>query len=161
MALGESGMYLLGLFMGDALAELPDERADLDFFPFPEINPDFGQESVEAPIDGFMISKEPKNIDAAKALMAYLGTGEAQDNYTKVNPNWLATANEADTTIYTPLQDKALELIGSAKNIAQFLDRDTDPGFASEVVGVALASFISDPGDIDNILADVEAQKAG
>ena len=103
MALGESGMYLLGLFMGDALAELPDERADLDFFPFPEINPDFGQESVEAPIDGFMISKEPKNIDAAKALMAYLGTGEAQNNYTKVNPNWLATANDADTSIYTPL----------------------------------------------------------
>ncbi len=161
MANGTCGMHLLGLFLGDALIDLPDERADMDFFPFPEINPDYGQESVEAPIDGFMISKEPKNIDAAKALMAYLGTGEAQNNYTKVNPNWLATANDADTSIYTPLQDKALELIGSASNIAQFLDRDTDPGFASEVVGVALTEFINNPSDIDNILASVEAQKGG
>jgi multiple sugar transport system substrate-binding protein len=161
MALGDSGMMLLGLFLGDALAELPDERADLDFFPFPEINPEHGQDAVEAPIDCFMISKDPKNIEGAKALMAFLGTGEAQDYYTAVNPNWLATANDADTSGYTDLQNKALELIGNSKQIAQFLDRDTNSGFASEVVGVGLSSFISNPGDIDNILDDIEAQKAG
>jgi multiple sugar transport system substrate-binding protein len=162
MALGDSGMYLLGLFMGDALAELdPEILADIDFFAFPEINPDYGQESVEAPIDGFMISKEPENLAGAKAMMAFMGTGEAQEYYTAVNSNWLATANDADISGYTPLQNKALELIGSATNIAQFLDRDTDPGFASEVVGVGLSSFISDPSDVDNILASIEAQKAG
>ena len=41
-----------------------------------------------------------------------------------------------------------------------FLDRDTDPDFAANVVGVAIADFLSNPGNIDSILADVEAKKA-
>jgi multiple sugar transport system substrate-binding protein len=159
MYTGNSGMYLLGLFVGDALTA--EQREDLDFFPFPEINPAYGRESVEAPIDGFMISKEPDNLEAAKAMMAFMGTGVAQDYYTAVNPNWLATANDATTSGYTPLQNKALELIGSASNIAQFLDRDTDPGFASEVVGVALTEFINDPSGVNDILTSIEEQKAG
>lgn len=159
MYTGNSGMYLLGLFVGDALTE--EQREDLDFFPFPEINPAYGQESVEAPIDGFMISKDPENLEAAKEMMAFMGTGEAQDYYTAVNPNWLATANDATISGYTALQDKALELIGSASNIAQFLDRDTDPGFASEVVGVGLTEFINDPSSVNDVLASIEAQKAG
>jgi multiple sugar transport system substrate-binding protein len=159
MYTGNSGMYLLGLFMGDALTA--EQREDLDFFPFPEINPAYGRESVEAPIDGFMISKDPDNLEAAKAMMAFMGTGVAQDYYTAVNPNWLATANDATTSGYTPLQNKALELIGSASNIAQFLDRDTDPGFASEVVGVALTEFINDPSGVNDILKSIEEQKAG
>ena len=35
---------------------------------------------------------------------------------------------------YNALQKKASELIGAAKSISQFLDRDADPTFASTVV---------------------------
>ena len=54
---------------------------------------------------------------------------------------------------------KSAELVGAAKSIAQFLDRDTDPDFAANVVGVALADFLADPGSIDRILSTVEEQK--
>src|SRR3712207_7676151 len=40
----------------------------------------------------------------------------------------------ADTSIYNSLQKKSAELVSQAKNISQFLDRDTRPDFASTVV---------------------------
>lgn len=157
----EAGMYLLGMFVGEQFQEVSDEaREDLDFFAFPEINPDFGQDSVDAPIDGFMLSKEPKNLEGAKALAAFMGTGEAQNYYTAVNSNWLATANDADTSGYSSLQNKALELLGSVDNIAQFLDRDTRPDFASTVVIPSLQTFLNDPTDIDGVTESMEEQAA-
>ena len=59
----------------------------------------------------------------------------------------------------TRLQQRSVELVGSATYIAQFLDRDTDPDFAANVVGTALADFIADPSQIDSILSTVEEQK--
>ena len=159
-AAGEAGMYLLGMFVGEQFQEYSQEaRDDLDFFAFPEINPEWGQDSVEAPIDGFMLSKEaPNNIEGSKALAAFIGTGEAQNYYTAVNSNWLATANDADISGYSSLQNKALELIGSVDNIAQFLDRDTRPDFASTVVVPSLQTWLNDPDDIDGITASMEEQ---
>src|SRR5918992_4812805 len=68
---GDAAMYLLGMFVGQ---QFPEKDADdLDFFPFPEINPEFGQDSVEAPIDGFMLAKDLENEDAAKDLLTFMG----------------------------------------------------------------------------------------
>ena len=72
---------------------------------------------------------------------------------------YVAANDAANTASYNALQQKSAEAVGSAKYIAQFLDRDTDPDFAANVVGQALADFIASPGDIDGILADVEAKK--
>ncbi len=138
----KSGTYLLGSFVGQQFKG--DVYDDLDFFPFPEINPEFGTDSIDAPIDGLMMSKNPKNPEGAKALLAYAGTGAAQDIYLKTDPNDVAAAEDASTTNYNALQKKAAELIKNTKNIAQFLDRDTRPDFASPVVIPALQSFLKD-----------------
>ena len=61
----QAGMFLLGSFVGQQFTK-PADHADLDFFPFPAINPKWGQDSIDAPIDGFMLSKKPKNLDGAK-----------------------------------------------------------------------------------------------
>jgi multiple sugar transport system substrate-binding protein len=53
-----------------------------------------------------------------------------------------------------------VEAVGSAKSIAQFLDRDTDPDFAANVMGPAIADFLTDPSQIDSILDDVEGKKS-
>src|ERR1044072_4489882 len=45
----ESGMYLLGMFVGQQFPE-GAERDDLDFFPFPEIDSAIGTDPVEAAI---------------------------------------------------------------------------------------------------------------
>ncbi len=155
----EAGMYLLGMFVGEQFQEASQEaRDDLDFFAFPEINPEHGQDSVDAPIDGFMLSKDPENIEGAKELLKFIGSGEAQKFYTDANSNWLMTASDADTSNYDSLQNKGLELINSADNIAQFLDRDTRPDYASTVVIPSIQTFLNNPEDINGLTASMEEQ---
>jgi multiple sugar transport system substrate-binding protein len=153
----EAGMYLLGMFVGQQFSD--EDRDDLDFFAFPEVNSEFGQDSVEAPIDGLMLSKAPKNLPAAKELLKFLSTGEAQNIYLASDPNNVAAAVDADTSNYNALQKKAVELIGSASHISQFLDRDTRPDFASTVMLPSLQNFINNPSDIDGLVKSIEEQK--
>ena len=156
-----SGMFLLGTFItsnfdGDTQQDIID---DIDFFLFPEVDPAHGQDAIEAPIDGFMLAASPANEAGAKALLTGLGGVDAIDAYIGVNPSVVAANDGADTATYNALQQKSVEAVATAKSIAQFLDRDTDPDFAANVVGQALADFIANPGGIDAILADVEAKK--
>ena len=75
----QAGMFLLGGFLTGAMK--PANAKDVDFFPFPVINPRWGQDSIDAPIDGYMVSKSPKNLDGAKKLVGFLGTAPAIDAY--------------------------------------------------------------------------------
>ena len=158
---GNAGMYLLGTFVVDNFdpAAQADIIADIDFFSFPEIDPAHGQDAVEAPIDGFMMAANPSNPEGAKALLECMGSAEFIDAYIDVTPSVVGAHADTDTSAYTALQRKSAEIVGNARYISQFLDRDTDPDFASSVVGVAIADFLADPSRIDAILASVEAQK--
>lgn len=157
LAQKKSAMYVLGMFVGQ---QFPDaDREDLDFFAFPEINPEFGQDSVEAPIDGFMLSKAPKNLDGSKRLLEYLAGAEAQQTYLGSDPNNIATNSKADTSKYSELQKKAADLVAGASHISQFLDRDTRPDFASTVMIPSLQEFIKNPKEVDGLLKKIEDQK--
>jgi multiple sugar transport system substrate-binding protein len=151
----KSGMYLLGSFV----AQQVDNGTDLDFFTFPEIDSTIGADALDAPIDGLMMAAKPKNEGAAKAFLTYAGSPAAEDIYGKTDPSNVKANSGADATSYSPLQKKAAELISSAKNIAQFLDRDTRPDFASTVMIPALQAFIKDPKKVGSILSDIEKQK--
>jgi len=153
----KSGMYLLGLFVGQQF-DGPD-LADLDFFTFPEIDPAIGAKALDAPIDGYMLARKPKQEANAKKLLEYVGSKAAADITVKSDPSTLVANTEADTSGYSALQRKAAELVGSATEIAQFLDRDTRPDFASTVIIPALQQFIKDPKDIDGLTSSIENQK--
>jgi multiple sugar transport system substrate-binding protein len=157
LAQKKSAMYILGMFVGQ---QVPDaDRDDLDFFAFPEVDSTIGTDSVEAPIDGFMLAKSPKEDANAKQLLEYLAGTEAVGTYLKSDPNNIAANNKADTSGYNALQKKAVELIGSAKHISQFLDRDTRPDFASTVMIPSLQEFIRKPDDFANLTKKIEEQK--
>ena len=79
--------------------------------------------------------------------------------YLGSDPNNIATAKDADTSGYTPLQQKAVELVSNASNITQFMDRDTRPDFASTVMIPALQDFIKKPSDINGLTSSIEKQK--
>ncbi|MEQ1701447.1 MAG: ABC transporter substrate-binding protein [Ilumatobacteraceae bacterium] len=160
----EAGMYLLGTFVTSNFDPTTDDTAqeiidDITFFAFPEIDPAHGQDAVEAPIDGFMMAKSPKNEAGAKALLEALGQAAAIDAYIAKDPSVVAAHKDAKTDGYNALQKASAELVGSAKYIAQFLDRDTDPAFAKDVVGKGLSDFLADPSKIDDILSTIEEQK--
>jgi multiple sugar transport system substrate-binding protein len=158
LAQKKSGMYLLGTFVGQQFTE-GAERDDLDFFPFPEVDSAVGTDAVEAPIDGFMMAKRPRNADGAHKLLEYLGSAEAENTYLATDANDVAVHKEADTSKYNALQKKASELIAGAKSISQFLDRDADPTFASTVAIPSFQKFIQNPGDAASIAKSMEQQK--
>jgi multiple sugar transport system substrate-binding protein len=152
----QAGMYLLGSFVAQQFTAAPD-LADLDFFPYPAIDPANAQDSIDAPIDGFMMSKKVKNKDGATALLEYIGTAQAEALYGKTDSSDVAAATNADTSNYNPIQVKSAQLIKNSKNIAQFLDRDTRPDFAYPVVQDALQSFINSK-DTDSVCNQLESQ---
>ncbi|UUU22371.1 ABC transporter substrate-binding protein [Streptomyces sp. DSM 40750] len=158
LASKKAGMYLLGTFVGQQFTNKAD-LDDLDFFAFPEIDPAYGQDTVEAPTDGFMMSKAPKNKAGAVKLMEFLGTPEAEQIYLKADPNVVAASTKADTSSYSPLQKKAYEMISGAKSLTQFMDRDSRPDFTSTVMQPALQKFIRDPKGVDSLLSSIERQK--
>lgn len=154
----KAGMYVLGSFVAQQFTDRTD-LDDLDFFAFPELDSAYGQDTVEAPTDGFMVSKSPKNHAGAVKLMEYLGTPEAEAAYLKADSSVVAASSKADTSSYTALQKKAYTMISSAKSLTQFMDRDSRPDFTSTVMQPALQKFVRDPKGIDSILTSIDRQK--
>ncbi|MEV4394671.1 ABC transporter substrate-binding protein [Nonomuraea sp. NPDC049607] len=158
LAQKKTGMILLGMFVAQQFPEA--DRDDLDFFTFPEINPAYGTDSIDAPIDGYMISAKARNVDGAKALLRHLAKGSSQNEATKLDPGTLAASSKADTGGYSALQKRGAELVSQATHLAQFLDRDTRPDFASTVMIPSLQAFVGKPDEIDSLLVSIEKQKA-
>ena len=155
----EAGMYYLGTFV----ATNSTDKAyldDLDFFNFPELDPAIGADALDAPIDGFLMAAKPTNEEGAKALLKALGGADAINAFLAIEGSSVAANSTANTSAYTKIQSKSAELVSKAKNIAQFLDRDTSPDFVSNVIGDAFANFVADPTQVDSILAGIEAQKS-
>ncbi|MFB7115349.1 ABC transporter substrate-binding protein [Streptomyces sp. NPDC056291] len=154
----KTGMAVFG--MPHPGSQFPEnERDDIDFFAFPEIDPQYGQDAVEAPIDGFLVAKKSKNVAAAQDLLKWLGTPKAEDIYLQYDPNNVAVNSGADTSKYSALQKKSAELVSGARQISQFLDRDTRPDFASTVMIQAIQDFIGNPKDVDGLCNSIERQK--
>lgn len=153
-----TGMAVFG--MPHPGTQFPEnERDDIDFFAFPEIDPQYAQDAVEAPIDGFLVAKKSKNLTGAKALLTWLGTPAAEDTYLALDPNNVAVNDGADTSKYSALQKKSAQLVSGAKQISQFMDRDTRPDFASTVMIKAIQDFIGNPKDVDGLCNSIERQK--
>ncbi len=154
----KAGMYLLGTFVAQQ-ASNPDDLADLDFFAFPSIDTQWAQDSVEAPVDGFMLSKGPKNRAAAVKLLEFIGSAEGEGAYLKVDSSYNAIVNGYDTSGYNAIQKKSATLFGSAQHVSQFMDRDANPAFTSTVMQPQLQAFLQNPGNIGSILSQIEQQK--
>lgn len=149
----KAGMYLLGLFVSAQFAATndPADLDDLDFFAFPDLGTEFDAEkALDAPIDTYQIAAKSPNLDAeldnAKAYLEFWSKGATQLIMFANQPGLLPTANDADTSTYTALQKKAVEIVSAAKKITQFLDRDTRSDFAgANGMQSFLQTFLADP----------------
>jgi len=154
-----AAMYFLGTFATQQ-APTPADVADIGFFPFPTLGTQYdGENAIDAPIDGFMLSKSPKNPAAAKAFLKCVATPAAQKKYTDISSGDEATVTAADTSTYNQVQKDAAAIIAKSGKIAQFLDRDARADFAgpSGMQGFLL-SFLNDPNqDLDKFLAGIQA----
>lgn len=136
----KNGMYLLGSFVAQQFTG--SDLAQLDFFAFPEINSAYGQDAVEAPIDGLMLSHKAADNSTAKDFLKYSGTAKAEELYLATDPSDVGANSSVSTAKYNAIQKKSAEIISSAKQISQFLDRDSLPEFATNVMEPALQDFL-------------------
>jgi len=159
MISNKAAMYFLGTFAGQQATD-PATHADLDFFPFPLFGTQYDSENaIDAPIDGFMMAAKPKNPDAAKALLGFIGTPKAESIYLASDSNDVAAATDADTSKYNAFQLSSAKIIGASNKIAQFLDRDTRPDFAGpNGMQGFIQKFLSNPTqDLDAYLKGIQA----
>jgi multiple sugar transport system substrate-binding protein len=133
--------------------------ADLDFFPYPTINPTYGQDYMDAPADGFMLPKKGKNQAAAKAVLEYIGTGAAEAAFLKTDQWDVGLASNIASTNYDAIQLKSAKAIAACKNVSQFGDRDTDPAMAAALEAL-IQKFIDNPStsNISSIQKSAAAQ---
>jgi multiple sugar transport system substrate-binding protein len=137
----------------------PDNLKDLDFFVFPEINPTHGTQYMDAPADGFILPKKGSNKDAARKVLEYIGTPEAETSFLKTDHWDVGVANGLVAPSYNDIQKKSAAEIAKCKNVAQFMDRDTVPDMANAMIK-AIQTFIDSPttATIASIQKSAEAQ---
>lgn len=137
----------------------PKNLPDLDFFPFPEINPQWGQDYMDAPTDGFMLPAKAKNPDAAKAVLKYLGTADAEKTFLKTDHWDVGLANGLIAPTYNDIQKKSVDAIAACKAVSQFMDRDTVPDMATAMISL-IQKFIDNPSssNISSIQKSAEDQ---
>jgi multiple sugar transport system substrate-binding protein len=153
----QAGMFLLGSFVTQQFTDKA-VLADMDFFEFPQLTEANGQDALEAPIDGFMLSKKGGDNQAAKDLLAFFGSPAGQNAYSKVDQSNISTNLHADFSYLTTLGKKAQQTIANAKLISQFLDRDALPAFANDVMIPALQTFLKS-GNFDTSTVENQAKQ--
>lgn len=122
----------------------PANLSDLDFFVFPTINTAYGTDYMDAPTDGFMLPKKGKNSAAAKKVLEYIGTPDAETNFLQSDHWDVGLANGLVAPSYNAIQKKSVAEIAKCKNVSQFMDRDTVPDMAAAMIKL-IQQFIDSP----------------
>ena len=118
---GDAAMYVMGNFSVDGYKNAGLTEDQIDFMPFPTINPDVPL-AEEAPADAFFIPTNAKNKEDAKKFLAFVARPDIQTEWNKtigqLPPN--AKAEISDDKFI----QEGFALLNSATGLAQFYDRD-------------------------------------
>lgn len=151
---GKAGMYLMGNFLG---TEVPADLKDkIGFFGFPSIDPDVPSAQV-APTDVFFIPAKAKNKTDAKKFIAFMARADVQALYNDVT-GLIPPNRDAKLSSPSAFTQAGQKLLGEAKGLSQFFDRDAEPEVAK--VGMdGFVEFMSHPDRLDTVLARMEATR--
>ena len=155
----KAGSTLMGSWFGGNFKEKSQEDYDdLWIVPFPEINPEHGVDTIDAPIDGFCVAANGGNTEVGKDFIKFAGDKEGMQAMLDTGIPMTSANKNQDTSSYDAFQKQQLNVMSQAKYITQFLDRDTRPDFAGPVVGPAIQSWYKNPKDVNKIVDSLQAQ---
>jgi multiple sugar transport system substrate-binding protein len=155
----KAGSTLMGSWFGGNFKEKSQEDYDdLWIVPFPEINPEHGVDTIDAPIDGFCVAANGGNTGVGKDFIKFAGDKEGMQAMLDTGVPMTSANKNQDTSTYDAFQKQQLNVMSQAKYITQFLDRDTRPDFAGPVVGPAIQSWYKNPKDVNKIVDSLQAQ---
>jgi len=155
----KAGSTLMGSWFGGNFKEKSQEDYDdLWIVPFPEINPEHGVDTIDAPIDGFCVAANGANTAVGKDFLKFAGDKEGMQAMLDTGVPMTSANKNQDTSSYDAFQKQQANVMSQAKYITQFLDRDTRPDFAGPVVGPAIQSWYKNPKDVNKIVDSLQAQ---
>jgi ABC-type glycerol-3-phosphate transport system substrate-binding protein len=137
----------------------PKFLAELDFFPFPTIDPSLPKAEVVDSL-GYMISARAAHPSQAVEFMIYMDSVQAQSQLVqqmKPMDVYLPAQSGVEEALLTPGLKKARSLIHNADTIGTGYYASIPGAMRGEVAG-ALNRFLQG-GDIDKALADLEAAR--
>jgi len=151
------GAMMMGSwFANDFKAKSQADYDDLWIVPFPAINPDHGVDSIDAPLDGICVAANGKNVEGGKDLAQFWGSKEGIDAAVAAGDTSIYISSEFDTSTYDAFNKQKLAVLGAAKNIGFFLDRDTRNDFAT-TVGIGIQNFLKNPADLNKVVDSLQA----
>ena len=155
----KAGVMMMGSwFANDFKMKSDADYEDLWLVPFPEINPEFKRDSIDAPLDGICVSANGKNPEGGAGLAEFWGSEEGMKAAQGAGDTSLYVNTKMDTSGYDAFNKQKLAVIAEASNIMFFLDRDCRNDFASTVVGPAIQNFLKNPKDINKITESMQQQ---
>ena len=153
------GAMLMGSwFANDFKAKSQADYDDLWLVPFPEINPEFKRDSIDAPLDGIAVSANGKNPEGGAALAEFWASEEGMKAAQGAGDTSLYCNTKMDTSSYDAFNKQKLAVVAEAKHIMFFLDRDCRNDFAANVVAPSIQSFLKNPKDLTKILDSMQSQ---
>ncbi len=155
----KAGTFMNGSWFGaNFLEKSQEDYDDLWIVPFPEINPEHGVDTIDAPIDGFCVAANGGNTEVGMDFIKFAGDKEGMQAMLDTGIPMTSANKNQDTSSYDAFQTQQAAVMGKAKYITQFLDRDTRPDFAGPVVGPALQSWLKNPKDVNKIVDSLQQQ---
>jgi alpha-glucoside transport system substrate-binding protein len=123
---------------------------DYNFFPFPDIDPQYAG-AVEGAGDLFGMFH---GTAAAKSLMRYLVTAQAQDIWVKIGG--ALSANKNANSYPDEVSKRSAEIIANAKSFA-FDASDSMPTAMNDAFWKAMVALTNGSKSVDQVLADLDA----
>ena len=153
---GEAAAYLMGNFSVAAFRDggLTDDQ--LDFYQFPQINPDVAP-AEDAPTDTFHIPANASNVEAAKAFLLYVTSADVQSEINNGDNLGQLPVNAAATVSDDKFIQEGFDMLSNnaSGGIMQFFDRDFPAEMASAGME-GLQEFMVFPDNLDDILERLE-----
>jgi alpha-glucoside transport system substrate-binding protein len=125
-------------------------EGDFDFFPMPDINPQYAGAFTGAGDLFGMFNDTPE----ARSLLAYLVTSEAQQIW--VDRGGALSGNLSVTEYPDEVSQRSAEILGEAQTF-RFDGGDLMPNQMQTAFFTAMVDFAQNPGNLDSILAELDS----
>lgn len=144
-------MYNLGEWLFEGLD--PELAAELDFFPFPEMNPEVTPAEIVHTYGAFMTAGN-SNREASESLLKWLAGKESQQSNVEGVSRLVANKN-VDPSFYSGVQKRIAAHVNSTEVLVPLFEFNTHPDFAQKALAV-FQEFWGDPEDVDGALEELE-----
>lgn len=145
------GFMLLGNFVESKWPKTHSVMDDIGFMPFPKIKEDVPRYE-NAPTDVFLIPRNTKNIENAKAFLRFITQPRVQSILNE-DLGYLPP-NKKSAIAEDPFIQAGHRLLTEAEGITQYFDRDTHPDFDKLTTGL-ITAFLS-TGNIEELTEKLE-----